>query len=405
MPTLSKKTNVIRKSPIRKVAALLDYAKDRKTIISFGGGSPSLPPPPEIVNEIVNQFKQNPQRISAYTGTRGVPELREAIGKDVKKYTGCDVDPETQVLITDGATEGILTALLSTVNSGDEVIVTDPTYLGYSEAVKVAGGRVVRLPVTVDEGFQPDIEKLKKIITKRTKAILLLSPDNPTGRIIEKERAEAIVDLAVDHDFWVICDDAYCHIVYEGEHVWVYSLKGAEDRTIVCNSFSKTASIPGLRLGFAYGPAQAIDGMEKFKQYMTLCPDTVGQYAMIKFLSGDIKEKYLRDVVIPTYKERRDAMGKYLTEYLPEAKTVRPGGAFYYFVDMSAYLKKLGMNENELVEDLVKERDVIIVPGSHFGENCKLHVRVTFVSESTERIREGVKRIQEYLVKKGVAKT
>lgn len=396
MPGLAKKIEVVEKSPIRRVAALLDEAKDRPEIISFGGGAPSVPPAKEVVDEIITQLQTNSLGASAYTGTRGRTDLLELISQDLKKYGGIDVDPTKEITLTEGATEGILLALMATVDPADEVIITDPTYLGFPEAVKLVDGRIVRLPVSVEEGCQPNIERLKKLVTKKTKAVILLSPDNPTGRIIAKEKAKAIVELAVDHDFWVIVDDTYKHILYEGEHVWVSKLPNARERTVTIYTFSKEASLPGLRLGYAYGPAEVVDAMEKFKQYTTLAPNAISQLALIRFLSGDVKERYLRDTVIPTYLERRNAMGEYIGRYLPEAKTVKPDGAFYYFIDMRAYLNPIGMGEEQLAEELVEKKRVVVVPGAYFGMNGKQHIRLTFVSEPVHRIEQGLKKIGEF---------
>lgn len=397
MPGLAKKIEVVAKSPIRRITALLDAAAaDRPSIISFGGGAPSLPPAKEVVEEIIAQMKKNPLGASAYTSTRGKVELLELISQDLKKYGGIDVDPEKEITLTEGATEGILLAMMATLNPGDEVIITDPTYLGFQEAVKLVDGRIVRLPVCVEEGFQPDIERLSKLVTKKTKAFILLSPDNPTGRAVETKRVKALVDLAADHDFWIIADDTYKHILYEGKHVWVSKLPKARERTITLYTFSKEASLPGLRLGYAYGPAEVIDAMEKFKQYTTLAPNALSQLALIRFYSGDVKERYIRDTVVPTYLERRNAMGEYIRKYLPKAKTVKPNGAFYYFIDMRAYLNPLGMSDEQLSEELVQRKKVVVIPGAYFGMNGKQHIRLTFVSEPINRIEQGIKKIGEF---------
>jgi len=400
LPRLAKKIRVVAKSPIRRITALLDEATNRPEIISFGGGAPSLPPAKEVVDEIIAQLQKNSLGASAYTGTRGRAELLELIGQDLKKYGGIDVDPKKEITLTDGATEGILLALMAIVDPDDEVIITDPTYLGFPEAVKLVDGRIVRLPVCVEEGCQPNLEKLKKLVTKKTKAFILLSPDNPTGRVVEEERVKAIVDLASAHDFWIISDDTYKHILYEGEHVWVSKLPKAWERTITLHTFSKEASLPGLRLGYAYGPAEAIDAMEKFKQYTSLAPNAISQLALIRFLSGDLKERYLRDTVIPTYLERRNVMGEYVRRYLPEAKTVKPNGAFYYFVNMRAYLNPIGMSDEQFSEELVQRKRVAVIPGTYFGLNGKQHIRLTFVSEPIHRIEQGLKKIGEFFKKR-----
>ena len=355
-----------------------------------------MPPPEEVVETITTQLHKDPRGSAAYTGTRGRLELLELISQDLKKYGGVDVNPREEITLTDGATEGILLALMAVLEPGDSVILTDPTYLGFAEPIKLLDGNVTRLPVSVEGGFQPDIEKFEEMISKETRAVILLSPDNPTGRVIQKDKARAIAELAADNDFWIISDDTYRHILYEGEHVWISKFPEAEERTITLYTFSKEASLPGLRLGYAYGPAEVIDAMEKFKQYTSLAPNTISQLAVIRFLSGETKDRYLKNAVIPTYLERRNAMGKYIEKYLPRAKTVKPSGAFYYFVDMKAYLTPMGMSDEQLSDELVREKEVVVIPGSYFGTNGKRHIRMTFVSEPVNRIEQGIKKMSEF---------
>jgi len=219
--------------------------------------------------------------------------------------------------------------------------------------------------------------------------------------VIKPEIAKAIVDLACDHDFWVVCDDAYKHTVFEGRHSWVSTFPGAEERTITICSFSKEASIPGLRLGYTYGPIEAIDGMEKYAQYISLCPETLISMAVAAYLNDPkAKDRYLNEQVIPTYKERCDAMFKYIRQHLPEARITKPQGAFYYFVNLESYLEKLKMNDEEFADELRVKKNTIVIPGDVFGENGRSHARMTFVSEPDNRIEQGVKRIEEYLNEK-----
>ena len=398
MVTLSDRVTALHISPIRRVTALLAETSKRKELVSFGGGGPSLPPPKEVCEEIVKRITQDSQGTSAYTGTRGYLELRKLIAEDWATHQGMRYAPENEVILADGATEAIFCAYLSIFNKNDELIVTDPTYLGYLEAAQLAGARITKLPVSVEEGYQPSLELVKSLITKRTKAIILLSPDNPTGRIVRPDFVRGIVDLAGDHDFWIINDSTYRDIIYEEDtQTRITSLEGARERVISIGSFSKEASVPGLRLGYALGPEGVIDGMEKVKQYTTLAPNTLSQNAMIRFLRDGVKERYLRDLVIPTYMRRRDCMEKAIRECLPDARTVRPDGAFYFFVDIKRYLRSMELNEEGFCKQLMSRKGVVVIPGSFFGEKGAGHVRMTFVSEPEERIELGVKRMGEYV--------
>lgn len=398
MATLSDRVAALHISPIRRVAGLLAEANRKKEIISFGGGAPSLPPPEEVSAEIARRISEDPQGTCSYTGTRGFLELRRLVAEDWAKTQDAAYKPENEVIMTDGASEGIFCTFLTIFNKNDEVIVTDPTYLGYLEAAQLAGARLRKLEVNVEDGYQPDLEMLKSLITRRTKAIILLSPDNPTGRIVRSNFVEGLMDLAVDHEFWVVNDATYRNIVY-GKVVQpkITALPGAHERVVSVGSFSKEASVPGLRLGYALGPPEIIDGMEKVKQYMSLAPNTLSQYAVLRFLSGDVKERYLRDIVIPTYVRRRDCMERCIKEHLPDAKTAKPDGAFYFLVDMRRYLTAMDRDEEDFCNRLLYRKSVVVIPGSFFGDRGAGHVRMTFVSEPEERIEVGVKRMAEYV--------
>ncbi|HUK49924.1 MAG TPA: pyridoxal phosphate-dependent aminotransferase, partial [Terriglobales bacterium] len=196
----------------------------------------------------------------------------------------------------------------------------------------------------------------------------------------------------------IINDATYRDIVYDHAiQPKLTCMPGAHERVISVGSFSKEASAPGLRLGYALGPREAIDAMEKLKQYTSLAPNTLSQKAMTRFLTGDTKQRYLRGLVIPTYRARRDFMAKAIAQYLPEAKTVLPDGAFYFLVDMRRYLQAMDRNSEEFGNHLLNRKGVVVIPGTFFGENGAGHVRMTFVSEPEERIDTGVKRIGEYV--------
>ncbi len=398
MVTLSDRVAALHVSPIRRVAALLAEANGRKEIISFGGGAPSLPPPKEVSDEIIRMMSEDPQGTIVYTGTRGYLDLRRLIADDWTRHQGETYDPETEVILSEGATEAIFAAFHSILNKNDEVILTDPTYLGYLEAAQLAGGRIARLPVSVKDGYQPSLEVLKSLVNRRTKAVVLLSPDNPTGRIARLPFVKGLLDLAVDNDFWIIYDATYRDIVY-GETIQpkLTSLPGAHERVVSVGSFSKEASAPGLRLGYALGPAEVIDAVEKIKQYTTLAPNTLSQRAMLQFLTGDVKEKYLREIVIPTYLARRDFMQQSILKYLPDATTVKPDGAFYFFVDVKKYLTAMEHSDTELCDHLLKQKGVIAIPGSYFGDKGAGHIRLTFVSEPEQRIDLGMRRVGEFV--------
>ena len=397
MPTVSDRIDLLHISPIRRVAALLAEARKQRDIISFGGGAPSLLPPQEVLDEMKRALTEDPKAACGYVGTRGLLELRRLLSDDFAREEGTKYDPENEIVITDGASEGVFTLFMSLLGKGDEVILTDPTYLGFREAATLAGARVLTLPVNVEQGYQPDIEKLKTLITRETKVFVLLSPDNPTGRVVEDDFVKGLVDLAVDHNFWILYDATYRDILFEGTYLKICSLPGAYDHVAVTGSFSKEASIPGLRLGYVMSTPVVADAVEKIKQYTSLAPNTLSQLAMIKFFSDGIKPMYLNETVLPTYKARRDFMAKCIREYLPEAKISVPQGAFYFFVNLKHYLDDMKRDDKDFCNRLLERKSVVLVPGSFFGTNGAGHCRVTFVSEPEQRIEAGIKAVAGYV--------
>jgi aspartate aminotransferase len=388
---LAKRVFQVKMSPMRKIAALLDEAKRKRDMISFGGGAPSLLPPKKILDDLYNYVKNNPYEISRYGSTQGSIDLREKISEDVYKYTKVRYDKD-EIIITEGSTEGIFLVLSIFLEEGDEVILTDPTYLGYLEVIKFYNAKPVYVSQDPTEGYQPNIEELKEKITKKTKLIILNSPENPTGRIIKEDIARAIVEIAKDKKIFVVVDEAYKHIVYEGRNVYLSQYN--KDVVISVCSFSKEASMPGFRLGYVCANKEIISAMEKIKQFVTLCPNMPAQLILINYLASEAKDKYLNEYVIPTYKKRRDFMAKMLKQYLPEAVFKIPEGAFYIFANFTKYIKE--KNVEEVTDDILDKVNVVVIPGSYFGRTTNKHFRLTFVSEDEEKIETGIKRLAKY---------
>ncbi len=389
---------MITESPIRKIATYIAAAQNTKNIISFGGGAPSLPPPEAVIKALKDALTNSPQKAVAYSATRGNKDVIEAIVDDLKTYN-VNVS-HNEVLLTDGATEGIWLAIVSIVEKGSEILALDPTYVGYESPIRLAYGTMNKVHTTLENNFQPDLEDIKESITDKTKAIILLSPDNPTGRIIKKDVLKGIVDIAEDKDLWIIYDETYKDIYYEDSYVPIVNIGTAAERTICTFTLSKSASIPGLRIGYSYGPKKLIDNMEKVKQFLTLCPSTLGQIAIKAFYNNNIKRRYLDEIVLPTYSRRREAMGKYLKEIFDNVKFIKPQGGFFYFVDFSHILSDLGIDEEIFATQVFDTMSTVIIPGKFFGSSGKNYFRFTFVSENEERIKEGLERIKKFIHKK-----
>jgi len=230
------------------------------------------------------------------------------------------------------------------------------------------------------------------------KAVLIASPDNPTSRIIDKNIAKLIVDLAIERRAWIIYDEAYKYIVYEGEHVWIQKFSGASDVVICANTFSKDIAIPGFRLGYMYGPKEVIEQSMKLKGYLSITSPVPAQLFALISLRDGIKDKYLRKV-LPIYKARRDAAYNAFRKYLPEAKIWKPNASMYLFPDMSPYLERLNINDVEFTYKLAESKAVVMLPGSIFGNAGRNHLRVTFVTQDEEKLIKGIELLAEFIEK------
>ncbi len=262
------------------------------------------------------------------------------------------------------------------------------------------GLRVEYCPQEIDTEFQPDPECIKEKMEK-AKAILFESPGNPTSRVIREDIARLIVDVAYEKKKWVFYDQAYRHIYYEGEHLWIQKYTGADEVVVTIESFSKDLAIPGFRLGYMWGPEEFIKHAAKLKGYLTISASNIAQKLAMIYLEKGLKEKYLSQV-IPEYKKRRDTAYNALTKHLPEAKVVKPRAGMYLFPDISAYIEKMKVTDVEFARRIAESKHVVMLPGSAFHPNSNRYLRITFVTEPPERIEEGVKRIREYLEEKQI---
>ncbi len=405
MASLAKKATQILESPIRKIVEEIEKAGNDASIISFGGGASNIAPPKELLEYLNQEFDTNPQQATAYGSTKGSYTTRKIITDYIKTNEHVVVNPATEIMITTGSTEAIFLAFLAVIEPGDEVILTDPTYC-YAEPLMLLGATVRKIAVQLDNGFQFLINDVKKNITKKTKLLLLLSPDNPTGRIAKKEIVEQLVILAQEHDFWLLSDETYKDIIYEGEHcspsIFVNreSEHKGNNNIITCCSFSKSACIPGLRVGYMFGSEQFIQVASALRQYTTMFPSKPSQLLIEKFLenNGKIKDQFIKTVLLPEYKQRKNIMNQCLKKYLPNVNYILPEGGFYFFVDVCHYMKKKKIAcVKEFSEKLLLHEKVVTIPGSFFGSNGENYLRLTFVAEPEQRIEEGFQRFKRFV--------
>ena len=346
-------------------------------------GEPNFDTPAHIKEAAVKAIREG---FTHYTSSRGILELREAISEDLKTR-GIDADPKDEILVTPGAKHAIYCACLSTLDPGDEVLVLSPTWPTHFQCIEIAEARAIEVPC--GEDYSLNEEELKARITGKTRMILMGSPNNPTGGVLNEEEVKAIVDIADDHDLLILSDEIYDRLVYgDFKPLSPASLEDGRDRTIVVNGFSKTYAMTGWRLGYAYANGEIIEAMARIQQSTTTCPVSFVQKAGVAALRGpqDQVEKMVEE-----YDRRRRFIFEKLSE-IEEIRCVMPQGAFYIFPDISS----LNMSSSEFCLRLLEEAGVSTTPGSIFGECGEGYVRVSYASD-IQIISEGIKRIKEFI--------
>ncbi len=359
-------------------------------LINLGRGDPDLETPPHII-EAAKKGLDNGQ--THYTPWAGTMELRRAIAEKFKKDNGFEVDPATEVLVTVGAQEAIFLTMMAVLNPGDEVIVPVPRYTPYDTCIDVAGGVLVPVETTMENDFEVQAEDIEKKITSKTKAILIINPNNPTGALVSRKTLEGIAAMAEKHNLLVISDELYEKLVFDDqEHVSFASLPGMKERTITVNGISKTYSMTGWRIGYLAAPKEIINPMTNLKYAVTICATAVAQCAALEALTGP---QQCLDEIVDTYNKRRlltmsrlDKMG------IPYC---RPKGTFYLFMD----IRKLGVKAYDFAETLLKETGVFLFPSSVFGENVEGFIRLSLlmpedkINEAFDRMEDFMKRYQK----------
>ena len=381
MKEISNVAKIVQPSPIRKMFNLADGMED---VVSFTVGEPDFNTPAHVVDAAVEALRTGKHH---YTPNAGILPLREAISEYYVRSRGLHYSPETEIIATAGGMEALLLTMLTLLNPGDAFLLSDPCWTNYSRQIEICSARPVFVPVDAAHDFTFAPEALEKAITPETKGFLVNSPANPTGGIAGRKALEQLAEIAVRHDLYVISDEVYSELLYEGNtFTSIAALPGMKERTIIVNSFSKTYAMTGWRVGYALGPQHIISQMVKLQENVAACVNTAAQYGALAALTGSqapVAE------MLETYSQRRayilDAFSKIngLTCFAPQ-------GAFYAFVDISA----AGMDAETFARDLLQKVRVIVVPGEAFGESGKRYVRLSFAT-SMENIREGTRRIAQ----------
>ncbi len=355
-------------------------------VVGLGAGEPDFDTPEHIKKALIKALKE---KFIYYTPSPGIPELREAIAEKLKKENGIDYSPD-EIIVTPGAKQALFEAILALVNPKDEVFLPDPCWVSYEPMVQIAGGKAVFIPTYEEDEFALIPEEVEKKITKKTKALIINSPCNPTGAMLTKKDLKAIADICLEHGIYVISDEIYEKITYGEKHVSIASFSEMKNITITVNGFSKAYSMTGFRLGYAAAPKEIIDGMKKVHEHSVSCATSFVQKAGVAALKSSQKEV---EFMVGEFKKRRDELIKMLRE-IPDVTCFEPKGAFYAFPNFSAYEK----DSFKLANYLLEEAKIAVIPGRAFGTCGEGFLRISYAT-SLERIIEGIGRIKKVLKK------
>jgi len=362
--------------------ALIAQAKTYNDTIIMGRGDPDFDTPPHIVAAAKQAMIEHH---AEYVPVEGLLSLRQAIADRVKRVNNIDVDPDTEVVVTNGGQEALMLMILAVIGPGDEIIVPEPNYNTYHDALKFARGVKVSVPSNADTNFRTSPDDVRAAITPRTRALLLVSPNNPTAGVINRSDMQALIQIAEEHDLFIIADDIYDLFIYDDfEHVSPASLPGGKARTLTLNALSKSFSMTGWRMGWIVGPADLMARVKALKAAITGGTSIISQYAGLAALTGpqdDVQR------MASAYKERRrlvlDALDDMGMHY-----GVPQGGQFVY-IDISF----TGMDSAELAQKILADQHVLVYPGAAFDRERGQYVRMTFL-QPEDKLREGLERMR-----------
>lgn len=381
---ISENTKIIKPSEIRK---MFNKAQQYDRVVSFTLGEPDFTASENVVKAGYDAIKKG---YSKYTANAGIIELRQAVSDKLSANNKILYSPQTEVTITVGAMDALYLTLKVLLNPGDEVIVSAPCWTNYLQQIKMCDGVPVLVPVTEENDFMYDIYTLKDSITDKTKAIIINSPCNPTGGMLDLKTLEGIAKLAKKHDLMIISDEVYQHIVFDGnKHISISTIEGMKEHTVIIDSWSKAYAMTGWRVGYAAGPEWLVSNITKLQENVVACAATPCQYAALEALRGP--QDYV-DYMVSQYKERRDIIVEKLNE-IPGISCKKPKGTFYVF----ANIKGTGMSSDDFAIKLLEEKQVVIVPGTAFGDSGEGYVRISFAT-SKEEIVKGMELIKEFVL-------
>ncbi len=378
---ISKRVRDISPSGIRK---FFDILASLEGVISLGVGEPDFVTPWHIREAGIYSLEQG---YTSYTSNYGLLELREEIARYLNGRYGLVYDPQKEILITVGVSEGLDLAMRAILDPGDEVIGHQPSYVSYMPCTMLAGGRFVPVPTYVENEFKVSADGIEKRVTPRTKALMLGYPSNPTGGVMDRAGLKKVADVAQQHDLIVVSDEVYERLVYGVEHTCVASLPGMQERTIHLGGFSKAYAMTGWRIGYAAAREEIIEAMMKIHQYTMLCAPIMAQKAAIEALRGGDPQV---EEMVAEYDQRRRVIVEGFNSI--GLACFEPRGAFYAFPS----IKGTGLSSEDFAERLLLEGRVAVVPGDAFGECGEGYVRCCYAT-SMDEIEEALERMGRFV--------
>ncbi|MBQ3557939.1 MAG: aminotransferase class I/II-fold pyridoxal phosphate-dependent enzyme [Agathobacter sp.] len=371
----------IKPSGIRK---FFDIAAEMDDVISLGVGEPDFDTPWHVRDEGIYSLEKGR---TSYTSNAGLKELKEEIAKFLKRRYDLTYDPVKEMIVTVGGSEGIDICMRAMLDPGDEVLIPQPSYVSYEPCAILANGTPVIIELKAENEFRLTAEELEAAITPKTKLLVLPFPNNPTGAIMERKDLEAIAEVILKHDLYVLSDEIYSELTYTDNHVSICNLPGMKERTVLINGFSKSHSMTGWRLGYACGPEVIIKQMLKIHQFAIMCAPTTSQYAAVEAMrngDADVQEMKMEYNVRRKYLLKRFAeMGVDCFEAL---------GAFYVF----PCIKEFGMSSDDFATAMLKSKKVCVVPGTAFGDCGEGFLRISY-AYSMENLKIAMDRFEEFV--------
>ena len=378
---LNKKIVTIQPSGIRK---FFDIVSEMKDAISLGVGEPDFDTPWHIRDEGIYSLEKGRTH---YTSNAGLKELKIEIENFLKRRYGLSYDYNKEIIVTVGGSEAIDIAMRAMLDPGDEVLIPQPSYVSYLPCAVLAGATPVVIELKAENEFRLTAEELEAAITPQTKLLVLPFPNNPTGAVMEKKDLEAIAEVIIKNDLFVLSDEIYSELTYLERHVSIASLPGMRERTLVINGFSKSHAMTGWRLGYLCGPEQMIQQMLKIHQYTIMCAPSTSQYAAVDALRNG-------DEDVAGMREEYDGRRRYLMRRMQEMglECFEPFGAFYVF----PCIKEFGMSSEEFANALLQSKKLAVVPGTAFGDCGEGFIRISY-AYSLENLKKAMDRIEAFV--------